>query len=284
MKKVLLFLIFPIISFSQINLCDRSVELSNYFYNSNYNDFVFGLSELKDEVYDDKHLNEIIDFNIARGLFFQGKYHEVNIILSELLDNQSEDFADSFLCKKSVYFEDYEVENVFHGLSSYWLKIKIYRLLSDSNYLSGNYSEALINLENAVKIKNLKKPFYTSGNALVVDVLQFEHRKFDILNELKNFEEANKSGLLILFLTKNEKLLNQLKVNLLQKHTNKEIKNELKSGLKSVKKHTVYVAGMELEISCATFFDYKIILWNFKDDKDYIKRIKNSLGYKILLT
>ena len=71
MKKVLLFLIFPIISFSQINLCDRSVELSNYFYNSNYNDFVFGLSELKDEVYDYKHLNEIIDFNIARGLFFQ---------------------------------------------------------------------------------------------------------------------------------------------------------------------------------------------------------------------
>ena len=33
---------------------------------------------------------------------------------------------------------------------------------------------------------------------------------------------------------------------------------------------------------CDDFFDYKIILWNFKDDKDYIKRIKNSLGYKIL--
>ncbi|WP_320814396.1 hypothetical protein [Flavobacterium sp.] len=283
MYKIFLLLFFPIISFSQINLCDKSVELSNQFYNNNYNDFVSNLTKLKQEFKADKHLIEIIDFNIARGLFFQKEYLKSQIILTELLETQNEDLIDYFECDKSVYIDDYEVENVFSGLSSYWLKRNAYRLLSDSNYFLGNYSDALINLDEYIEVKNKKKPFYPCGNALESDVLQYENRRFDILNKLENFEESNKSGLLILFLTKNEGLLNQLKINLLLKHTNKEIRNELRSSFKFVEKGLVDVAGMKLEFAHISFFDYKIILWNFKEEKNYITSIKKSKGYKILL-
>jgi hypothetical protein len=281
MYKIVWLLFFPILSFSQINLCDKSVELSNQFYNNNYNDFVSDLTKLKQEIKTDKHLIEIIDYNIASGLFFQKEYSKAQVILTELLESQNEDFIDYFKCDKSVFIDDYEVENVFSGLSSYWLKIKAYRLLSDSNYFLEQYSDALINLDKYIEVKNKKKPFYTCGNALESDVLQYEFRRFDISNKLENFEESNTSGFLILFLTKNEGLLNQLRVNLLRTYTNKEIRNELRTSIRHVEKGIVYVAGMKLEFNYISVFNYKAILWNFKDDKS-MKSIKECIGYKTL--
>lgn len=230
---------------SQSDLCNKSVEISNQFYKNDYKGFVFELEKLKYEANVDKHLIEIIDFNIARGLFYQEKYLESQAVLNHLLENQNADFKDFFKCDKSVFVDDYEVENVFSGLSSYWLMINAYKLLSDSNYFLGNYSEALLNLEDYIETKNEKKPFYTCGVALEGDVLQFEHRKFNILRKLDKIEDSNISAMNILMLTSNKDLINQVKEDLLTNHSKKEIKQEFKNNFKNLNKISTKIAGIE---------------------------------------
>ena len=92
MNKIILLLFFPIISFSQINLCDRSVEISNLFYNENYKSFVDELKQLRKDVLVDENLVNIIDYNIATGLFILNDYVESKVILDRFLVLQNENF------------------------------------------------------------------------------------------------------------------------------------------------------------------------------------------------
>ncbi|WP_159777866.1 hypothetical protein, partial [Flavobacterium sp. 9AF] len=186
-------------------------------------------------------LNPIIDFNLARLYFYFNKYNAAENILLHL-NNSDEAFKfNRFICEKSVFVDEYEVENIFSNLSGKQLKKETQVLLSDIYYEKQEYNKSLQYLRDSKKNENYKFVSYGCGNAMIGDILQYEHRKFAILNKLGEIEEANQSGFSILFLTQNENLIKKLKANLLQQYSEKEIIKELKTQLKEIKRGDVFV-------------------------------------------
>ncbi len=156
------------------------------------------------------------------------------------------------------------------------MKQKTQLLLSDIYYEKQEYNKSLQYLKDSKKNENCKLISYGCGNAMIVDILQYEHRKFDILNKLNEIEEANQSGLSILFLTQNENLIKELKANLLQQYSNKQIIKELKAQLKKIKRGDVLVCENIINTTYIDFFTYKVLFW--KSDE----KITKSKSYKIL--
>lgn len=277
MKKILFLFFIPFIFFSQESLCEKTVALSELYYKENYKAFLAETKRLKEEAQNDFR-TKAIDFNIACGLFQLKKYEESKEVLLQLLKNEKEENETNFKCDKIVYVEDYEVENLFLQSNATIIQKSLF-LLSDIYFELEEYQLAIQSLEETVKKD--KQKFYGCGNAFVRDILQYEHRNFKILSALGNFEQANQSGMSILFLTMNEDLINRVKSNLLKKYSIREIKDEFKFRIEKIKKGFVFVAGNEIEINYIDFFQYKILLWNTieLDRKDVLY---NSLAYRIL--
>ncbi len=265
--------------FSQEELCAKSVELSNLYYSNSYEKLLNELEEFKSYT-KETNLNQIIDFNSARLFFYLKKYDEAENILLNLINSNEEVITNGFECDKPVFVDEYEVENIFN-LSGFQLKQKKHLLFSDVYFEKGDYGKALENLKKSKQVSTNKKQFFGCGNAMILDIMQYEHRNFEILTKLGEIEEANQSGISILFLTENENLINKVKANLLKKYSIKEIRNEFKSKIETIKKGFVSVSGSEIETNYIDFFQYKILLYNTieEDKKDILNR---SLAYKIL--
>lgn len=263
--------------FSQEELCAKSVEFSNLYYGNNYEKLLNELEEFKSYT-EETNLNQIIDFNCARLFFYLKKYDEAENILLNLISSNEEVISNAFKCDKPVFVDEYEVENIFNNLSGFQLKEKIHLLFSDVYFEKGDYGKALENLKKSKYVNTNKKQFFGCGNAMILDILQYEHRNFEILTKLGEIEEANQSGISILFLTENKNLINKVKANLLKKYSIKEIRNEFKSKKnENIKKGFVSVAGSEIETNYIDFFQYKILIYNTKEDI-----LNRSVAYKIL--
>jgi hypothetical protein len=283
MNKIILLLFFPIISFSQINLCDRSVEISNLFYNENYKSFVDELKQLRKDVLVDENLVNIIDYNIATGLFILNDYVESKVILDRFLVLQNENFKFNLKCDKDIFIDDYQVPNVFESLSGRYFENNYLELYSDVCYNLNLFDEALFSIESLYKNKYGKSKFMGCGSHLRLEIINYERRKFNILRSLNKIEDSNISAMNILMLTLNEDLIIQVKNSLLKNHTKKEIKREFKKNLINYTRTSSKIAGIELNVLYFDFFEYKIALWDFRDDENLKSYFKDKLAYRILV-
>lgn len=261
--------------FSQNELCDTSIEFSNLYYNNDYETLLLKLETLKSNENNDS-LNPILDFNLARLYFYLKKYNVAEELLLNLNTSDEAFHFNRFICDKSVFVDEYEVENIFNNLSGNQLKQKTQLLLSDIYYEKQEYNKSLQYLKDSQKNENCKLISYGCGNAMIVDILQYEHRKFVILNKLGEIEQANQSGLSILFLTQNENLIKELRANLLQQYSKKEIIKELKAQLKEIKRGDVLVCENIINTTYIDFFSYKVLFW--KSDE----KLTKSKSYEIL--
>lgn len=279
MKSILFLLFIPFIIFSQESLCEKTVTLSELYYKKNYETFLAEIRQLKEGGKDELCCIKAIDFSIAYALLQLDKHEESKAVLLQVLKSDNEESKTNFKCDKSVFVEDYEVENLFLQSNATIMQKSLF-LLSDIYFELKEYQLALERLEETVN-KTDKRNFYWCGNAFIRDILQYEHRNFKILTALDNIEKANQSGISILFLTMNEDLINKVKSNLLRKYSIREIKDEFEFRIEKIKKGFVFVAGNEIEINYIDFFQYKILLWNTieLDRKDVLY---NSLAYRIL--
>lgn len=273
MKHILLLLFISFLSFSQENFCDKSVEFSNLYYKSDYQNL---LNKLQDFKTTNIEFNTVLNFNIARLSFYLKEYDKAQTILIEVLNSKNEISTIYFECDRPIFLGDYQVENIFNTSQ---LKESFQLLLSDVYYEKGEYEKALESLLKTIKIVR-KTIYYGCGNAVRRDILQFEHRKFDILTKLNRIEEANQSGFSVLFLTFYESLINELKNNLLRKYSKKEIRNEFKSQIKNIKIGVVNIGGNEINTTYINFFNYKIIIWDeIKNNQDAY--LKNQIAFTL---
>ena len=100
---------------------------------------------------------------------------------------------------------------------------------------------------------------------------------------LNKIEDSNISAMNILMLTLNEDLIIQVKNSLLKNHTKKEIKREFKKNLINYTRTSSKIAGIELNVLYFDFFEYKIALWDFRDDENLKSYFKDKLAYRILV-
>ncbi len=102
--------------FSQNELCDTSIEFSNLYYNNDYETLLLKLETLKSNE-KDISLNPILDFNLARLYFYLTKYNNAEELLLNLNTSDEAFHFNRFICDKSVFVGEYEVENIFSNLS-----------------------------------------------------------------------------------------------------------------------------------------------------------------------
>lgn len=130
MKSILFLSFIPFVVFSQESLCEKTVALSELYYKENYETFLAEIRQLKEGDENDLYYIKAIDFNIAYALFQLNKHEESKAILLQVLENESEAPKTNFKCDKSVFVEDYEVENLFLQSNAVIMQKSLF-LLSD---------------------------------------------------------------------------------------------------------------------------------------------------------